>query len=195
MFQRLAQNVQAQLDAERMNQEATKGRIEYTFDETNFGIWRTYNYPDGKQFAEFRSHMQIGSLPLVHYTKGKCPDTNRMMVARGFIACGRVAVGVFAVGQAAVGVFAIGQAAASLIFGLGQATCGAIAIGQLALGLVFGLGQFTTGFVAIGQFAVGMYAMGQIAFGVETLSTLGSTPGGEAFFKPVLRGFGMGGPN
>src|SRR5262245_50267246 len=113
--------------------------IPYRFDETRLGVWRRFLYPNGELFEEFTSHRRVFGLPLLHYTGGKCPETGKRVVAKGFVAVGRLAVGVVAVGQASLGVVAIGQLAVSLLFGLGQAALGLFAVGQLALTAVFGL--------------------------------------------------------
>jgi hypothetical protein len=60
----------------------------------------------------------------LHYTRGKCPETGKRVVAKGVVAVGRLAMGIFAIGQAAIG----------LMFGLGQIATGEIAIGQIAYG-------------------------------------------------------------
>ena len=46
----------------------------------------------------------MGDLPLVHYTYGKCPETGKRIVAHGVIAVGRLAWGIIAIGQASLGV-------------------------------------------------------------------------------------------
>src|SRR5256885_1818581 len=95
--------------------------VEYKIDETPRGVWRRFLYPDGQLFEEFVSHRWVGGLPLLHYTRGRCPETGRRVVARGVVAIGRLAVGVVAIGHASAGVIAIGQLAVGLLFGLGQA--------------------------------------------------------------------------
>src|SRR5438270_367730 len=95
-------------------------KVEYKVDETPRGVWRRYVYPDGELFEEFVSHRWVGGLPLLHYTRGRCPETGKRVVARGVVAIGRVAVGVVAIGQASAGLVAIGQLAVGLMFGIGQ---------------------------------------------------------------------------
>jgi hypothetical protein len=99
-------------------------KVEYKIETTNFGIWRRFLYPNGACFAEFKSHAIFFRLPLLHYTRGKCPETGKRVVAKGVVAVGRLAMGILAIGQAAIG----------LMFGLGQIATGEIAIGQLAYG-------------------------------------------------------------
>jgi hypothetical protein len=130
-------------------------KVEYQIEETPRGTWRRFAYPTGGLFAEFRSHRQLWGLPVLHYTRGICPETGRRIVARGVVGVGRLATGVIAVGHASFGVIAIGQLAVGLIFGLGQAATGAVALGQLAIALLFGAGQIATGAVAIAQIALG----------------------------------------
>lgn len=99
-------------------------KVEYKIETTNFGIWRRFLYPNGACFAEFKSHAIFFRLPLLHYTRGKCPETGKRVVAKGVVAVGRLAMGILAIGQVAIG----------LMFGLGQIATGEIAIGQLAYG-------------------------------------------------------------
>src|SRR5262249_37438473 len=123
--------------------------VEYKVEETRRGVWRRFLYPDGTLFEEFTSHRRVFGLPLLHFTRGKSPETGKRVTARGFIAVGRFAVGVIALGQVAVGILALGQLALGLLLGLGQASTGIFAVGQLAVATVFGLGQFAVGYVSI----------------------------------------------
>src|SRR5689334_17429138 len=109
-------------------------RVEYQVEETRLGVWRRCLYPSGELFEEFASHRKLGRFPLLHFTRGKSPETGKRVTARGVIAVGRKAVGVVAVGQAALGVIAVGQLALGLLLGLGQASWGLVAVGQLAIG-------------------------------------------------------------
>ena len=81
--------------------------VEYKIEETPQGVWRRFMYPSGQYFAEYRSHTTVFGLPLIHYTHGKCPETGKRIVARGFLAVGRIAAGVFALGQISAGVVAL----------------------------------------------------------------------------------------
>ena len=63
-------------------------------------------------------------MPLLHYTRGICPETGKRVVAKGIVAVGRIAAGIVAIGQAAFGAIAIGQLALSLLFWIGQAAGG-----------------------------------------------------------------------
>ena len=139
--------------------------VEYKIEETNLGKWRRFGYPNGQIFEDFVSHSKIGNLPLLHYTRGKCPETGKLAVAKGIIAIGRLAIGVLAIGHASAGVVALGQLAFGLVFGLGQASTGLIAIGQLAIAIIFGLGQIATGYVVIAQFGLGIYVLAQFGVG------------------------------
>ncbi len=141
------------------------GDIEYKVEKTRRGVWRRYVYPNGDGFAEYRSNVTLFGLPLVHHTRGKCPETGSRVVAKGIIAIGRLATGGLAIGHASAGVIAIGQASAGLLFGLGQATAGVVAIGQLALGFEFGLGQIATGETVVAQFGAGTYVLAQLGVG------------------------------
>lgn len=160
--------------------------VDYLVEETRLGIWRRYVYEDGSRFDEFKSHGRFMEWPIFHYTRGKCPETGRHIVARGVLAVGRVAMGGLAVGQAAFGLVAVGQLGIGLLFGLAQAATGVIAIGQLALGIQFGLGQIATGVVAIGQLAAGQYVLAQMGVGMHVLSTGRSDPAAMEFFQPLI---------
>jgi hypothetical protein len=161
-------------------------KIEYKIDETPRGVWRRYLYPDGQLFEEFVSHRWVSGVPMLHYTRGRCPETGKLVVARGVVAIGRLAVGVVAIGQASMGVIAIGQLALGLMFGLGQATTGVFAIGQLAVGLLVGLGQFATGYVTIGQLAFGRYVLAQMGIGEHVWDMRGASPVAKQFFRSFL---------
>jgi hypothetical protein len=111
--------------------------VQYAVTETKLGRWRRYAYLAGALFEKFLAFHRLFGLPTLHYTRGKCPETSKRIVAKGIIAIGRLAVGVIAIGHPAVGV---------------------IAIGQLGLGLLLGLGQLTSDFACLGQMASGFGA-------------------------------------
>lgn len=160
--------------------------VEYRIEETRRGVWRSFLYPNGQLFAEFTSHRRFFGLPLLHYTRGKCPETGKRIVARGVIAVGRLAVGIVAIGQAAVGFLAIGQLALGVLLGLGQATTGLFAVGQLAVAAFVGIGQGATGYVAIGQFGFGHYVLAQFGLGTHVWDIRGSSPEAVRFFQSLL---------
>jgi hypothetical protein len=160
--------------------------IVYKYDETPFGVWRSFGYSTGEVFQEYRSNLDLFGLPLVHYTRGRCPETGRRIVAKGVFAFGRIACGVFAFGHAALGVVAFGQLALGLLLGLGQASTGLVAVGQIAVGFFFGLGQFATGYVSIGQMALGNYVLAQFGVGHHVWDTRGSTPAARQFFRWLI---------
>jgi hypothetical protein len=161
-------------------------RVEYKIDETSLGVWRRFLHPSGELFEEFVSHRRIGGWPLLHYTRGRCPETGKRITARGIVAIGRVAVGAIAIGQASAGIIAVGQLAIGLVFGLGQATTGLFALGQLAIAGVFGVGQFTMGYVAIGQMALGHYVLAQFGLGQEVWDIRGVSPAAQQFFRSLI---------
>jgi len=158
-------------------------KVEYKVEKTRRGTWRRFVYPNGRYFAEFKSHQILFGLPLLHCTWGICPETGRRIMAKGIIAVGRLALGVVAIGQAAFGVIAIGQLALALGFGLGQAATGVVAVGQLAIGVLFGLGQIATGMVAVAQIGIGQYVLAQIGFGEYVWQADGADPEAVQFFK------------
>jgi hypothetical protein len=161
-------------------------KIEYKVDETSFGVWRRFLYPNGQLFAEFVSHKRLGGLPLVHYTSGICPETGGRVVARGVVAIGRLSVGIVAIGHASVGVVALGQLAIGLLFGLGQAATGMFALGQLAIAGIVGIGQVATGTVAVGQFCLGRYVLAQFGFGQYVWDMRTASPVAQQFFRAFL---------
>ena len=153
--------------------------VEYRIDRTDFGVWRRYLYSTGACFAEFKSHRVHFGLPLVHFTRGICPETGKRVTAKGIVAVGRRAAGVVAVGQASFGFFAFGQLALGLIFGLGQATSGIVAIGQIAAGL----------HMAVGQFACGEYVLAQLGIGDHVWSMKRADPEAMEFFRDLAAGW------
>jgi len=159
--------------------------VEYKTDQTRHGVWRRFAYPNGDLFEEFKSHSSFMGFPLLHYTRGKCPETGKRIVAKGIIAIGRLAVGGLAIGHASAGLISIGQLAIGLIFGLGQASIGLYAIGQLALAYTLGIGQFVTGYIAIGQFAFGKYVLAQIGIGEHVWDMRGAAPEAKEFFRAL----------
>ena len=156
---------------------------------THWGTWRRFAYPNGKYFAEFRSHATFWGLPFLHYTRGICPETGRRVVAKGIIAVGRLAMGVLAIGQASFGLIAMGQAGLGLLFGLGQGATGLYAIGQIAIGVWLGAGQVATGEIAIGQVAFGKYVLAQLGFGEHVWSMDCADPEARAFFQALFARF------
>jgi len=158
----------------------------YEILETANGIWRQYAYPNGRTFAEFKSHLNLGGLPLVHYTHGICPETNQRIIAHGVVAIGRVATGVIAIGQLAMGLVAVGQLSIGLVLALGQAAFGTICFGQLAAGLYFAVGQFAAGQIAIGQFAFGGTVLAQFGIGNHVVDLNNVDPVAKNFFLRLI---------
>jgi len=167
-------------------------KVEYKIEETRFGVWRRFVYSSGAYFAEFKSHTTWMGLPLIHYTRGKCPETGRRIIARGVIGVGRLATGIIAIGHASFGLIAIGQLGLGLLLGLGQGSTGLFAIGQLAGGLLFGLGQLATGWIAIGMFGYGKYVLAMEGVGDFVWSMKRKDPVAVEFFKALLFRFGIG---
>jgi hypothetical protein len=161
-------------------------QVEYQTEETSLGVWRRYLYPSGMLFEEFVSHRQLLGLPLLHYTRGVCPETGKRVVAKGVIAIGKLAVGVIAIGHASAGVIAIGQAAFGLLLGLGQVSTGLFAIGQLAIAVAFGLGQGAVGSIVIAQFGFGQYVLAQLGLGRYVWDMRGTAPEAQQLFEAIL---------
>lgn len=127
---------------------------DYLFTHTPHGVSRRYLYENGTMFSEWTSHRTLVGRPLVQIANGRCPETGKMAVARGFVAIGQRSKGVVAIGQFASGAVAIGQF-----------SVGVLAIGQFSLGLV-AIGEFAAGIAAAGQTAAGILAgAGQVATG------------------------------
>ncbi len=164
-------------------------KVEYQVETTNFGVWRRFLYPNGAYFAKFKSNATFFGFPLLHYTRGKCPETGRRVIAKGVVAVGRLATGILAIGHASFGVIAIGQLGLGLFLGLGQGAIGLYAIGQVAVGLMFGLGQIATGEIAIGQLAYGKYVLAQVGYGDYVWSMKRADPEAVKFFKSLLARF------
>lgn len=160
--------------------------VEYLIQDNGKGIWRRFQFPDGRMFAEFTSHGTLFGLPLLHITWGRNPETMRYITAKGIIAIGRFAYGGLAIGQMSGGVIAIGQLGIGFLLGLGQATTGLIAVGQAALGGIAGIGQFTCGHMAIGQLAVGSYVLAQIGVGDHVWDMNQGDPLAVQFFRQLL---------
>jgi hypothetical protein len=158
----------------------------YEILETANGIWRRYAYPNGRSFAEFKTHLNLGGLPLLHYTHGICPETNKRIIAHGVIAVGRTASGVIAIGQLAMGLIAIGQLSIGIVLAFGQAALGTICFGQLSVGLMFAVGQFAAGQIAIGQFALGGTVLAQLGFGKHVIDMNGVDPVAKNFFLNLI---------
>ncbi len=159
--------------------------IEYKIERTWLGTWRRYVYSaTGAYFAEFTSHLRLFNCPLIHYTKGICPETGKCITAQGVLAIGRYARGLFAVGPVSFGLIAVGQLAIGL-FSLGQIAIGCVAIGQLAIGGYFGFGQAATGAIAIAQLGYGHYVLAQLGIGTWVWQQESADPEAVAFFTTL----------
>jgi hypothetical protein len=160
--------------------------VEYQVQETTWGVWRRFLYPNGHLFVEFVSHRRLCGWPWLHYTRGICPETGARPWAKGVVAVGRKAYGVLALGQVALGVIAVGQLAIGLALGLGQASTGLVSLGQAAFGVVVAGGQFATAHVVAGQFAYGRYVLAQIGWGQHVWDMRAADPAAVALFKSLL---------
>jgi hypothetical protein len=160
--------------------------IQYVVEETPRGTWRRFVYTSGDRFAEYKSKRMWGSLPLVHYTYGRCPETGKRITARGVIAVGRFAHGIIAVGQVSLGLIAIGQLSLGVLFCFAQAAFGACCIGQAAFGMLLGVGQIATGQVAIGQLAFGAYVLAQLGWGTHVIDSRAVDPLAKDFFLKLI---------
>ncbi len=141
--------------------------IDYRVTEGRHFVTRRYVYPTGQGYTETTSRATLLGWPLVHITLGRCPETGRRRLARGWVAIGRLAVGGLAVGQVGVGLVAIAQLGLGLLLALAQlGMSGQVAIGQVALSARTAAGQIAVARDdAIGQVAIARYAMGQVGVG------------------------------
>lgn len=160
--------------------------VDYQFTESAHGLWRRHVNINGDLFEEYVSNASVMGLPLVHFTRGKCPETGKRIVARGIFAIGRMAVGVVAIGQGAAGLIAIGQMGLGLVFGLGQLATGLVCVGQLALGVVASVGQMATGYVTIAQMGLGRYVLAQRGVGQYVWDSVATDPTAKEFFSSIL---------
>ncbi len=109
---------------------------------------------------EYRSEMEILGWPLVHITKGYDSKTGNLLVSKGVVAIGEIAIGVIAVGGFALGGLAVGGMAV-----------GVIALGGLAVGVLSAGGIALGGFAAVGGVAYSLvYAIGAIAHAQYVIS-------------------------
>jgi hypothetical protein len=161
--------------------------VRYKVTETPRGTWKRYVYPTGASYAEYISKSTLLGLPLVHYTRGLCPETGTHRVARGFFAVGRLAVGVIALGRAAAGVVALGQASLGVL-ALGQVCAGLGAVGQVAVGVALGIGQLATGYVCVAQLGLGKWVLAQLGLGRHVWSTHVRDPAAVELFKTLASG-------
>lgn len=160
---------------------------DYVFSSNKLGITRKYLYESGMLFREFKSHLKIGSLPLIHIALGVNPQTGKRLCARGVIAIGRKATGIIAIGQLALGILSIGQASFGVI-SIGQLAIGLlVGLGQMSIAGLFAAGQMALGFIAIGQFAAGFYTLGQFGIGKFVLAPRRQDWQAICFFKTLLK--------
>lgn len=160
--------------------------VEFLVQDNGRGVWRRFLFPDGRMFAEFKTHATLFGLPLLHITWGRNPETMRYVTAKGIIAIGRFAYGGLAIGQVSGGVIAIGQLGIGCLLGFGQATTGLFALGQAAFGGLIGIGQITCGHMAIGQVAAGTYVLAQFGLGDHVWDMRQGDPVAVQFFRQLL---------
>lgn len=159
---------------------------DYVFSSNKLGVTRKYLYESGMLFREFKSHLKVGDLPLVHIITGPDPQTGKRPWAKGIIAIGKKAIGIIAIGQVAVGFISTGQASFGIV-SIGQLAIGLlIGLGQLSIAALFAAGQLAIGFAAIGQFAAGFYVLGQFAIGTFIVTARQQDWQAVCFFKTLL---------
>jgi len=171
-----------------MNGNLANEPIDYKVTETERFITRTYVYPTGTAFTEKTSKATLIGWPLFHMTLGKCPETGRRKVAKGWVAVGRFALGGIAVGQVAMGLVAVAQLGFGVLFLLAQGgLSGYGAVAQASVAGDFAYGQVAVARrEAVGQIAVAEYAMGQIGIGRHVLDMKRRDPEAGRHFAPIL---------
>jgi len=161
----------------------------YLVERGRFGVRRTYVYPSGHVFSEYRSYLRVFGVPFLHVTRGVCPSTGRRITARGVIAVGRRAVGGVAVGQLAVGVVGVGQLAVGIIAFVQAAFGATAAVGQCAVAALLAVGQLAVGYAAMGQLAMGRFVLGQVGVGKFAWTVRRRDPEAVRFFHELIRRF------
>jgi hypothetical protein len=161
--------------------------VDYRVVEGRYLVTRIFVYPSGLSYVERTSRATLLGWPLLHMTAGRCPETGRRTVAKGWVAVGRLAVGGIAVGQVAVGVLAIAQLGFALILLLGQAgLSGHTAVAQLGAARVTAVGQLVVaGREAVGQLAAAPYALGQVGLGRHVVDGRRRDPEAVAHFQTM----------
>jgi hypothetical protein len=170
-----------------VGENIARGPVDYRVVEGRYLVTRIYVYPSGLSYVEHTSRATLLGWPLLHVTAGRCPETGRRTVARGWVAVGRLAVGGLAVGQAAAGVVAVAQVGLSLLFLLGQAgLSGHAAVAQLGVARVWAIGQVAVaGREAVGQLAVAPYALGQLGLGRHVVDMRRRDPEAAEHFRTL----------
>jgi hypothetical protein len=174
-----------------VNANLAAQQVEYRVVEGPILVTRLYVYPSGLSYAERTSRASLLGWPLLHVTMGRCPETGRRKVARGWVAVGRFAFGGVAIGQVAAGLVTVAQVGFGLLLALAQAGLSLhTAAGQVAVGRTSAYGQVAVAATeAVGQVAVGHFALGQIGVGRHVWDTRSSDPLAREHFQPVLDRF------
>ncbi len=124
--------------------------------KTDWGIWRTLDYPTGQRFREYKSHLEVLGRPFICIAWGMDPATEKMVTARGFIAVGQFASGMIAIGQFVNGGVSIGQFASGRVAAIGQFVAAPFALGQCAIGLAV-ISQFAAAGWGICQLGITVF--------------------------------------
>jgi hypothetical protein len=56
--------------------------VQHQTQGTSLRTWRRFLYPSGELFEKLVSHRRILGLPLLHYTRGRSPETGKRATAR-----------------------------------------------------------------------------------------------------------------
>ena len=140
---------------------------------------------------EYRSKARLFGLPLLHIAYGINAETGKLMVAKGIIAIGNIALGIVAIGGFAFGVLTFGGVA------LGVAALGGIAaalygaVGGIAIAGQYAFGGIAiAGYVAIGGMAISWnYAFGGLAIGKHPYGSNYRDPQALEFLKNLFPGW------
>lgn len=140
---------------------------------------------------EYKSKAKIFGIPLIHVASGIDSRTGRLLVARGIIAVGNVAVGVLSIGGIAFGVLSLGGLAFGVIALAGLAAAIYAAVGGVALGGYYAFGGLAVaGYMAVGGMAVSWnYAFGGFAIGKHPYGSNYQDPQALEFLKRMFPGW------
>jgi hypothetical protein len=146
-------------------------------------VLRAVVLPGGYRYT---SPVQFLGLPLVDINKGFPSPGEGVLVARGWLAVGQVAVGGIAFGgRLAVGGLAFGGLSVGAV-ALGGLGLGLVAFGGVAVGLLLAAGGMAVGWTALGGMAWGHWAAGGSAFGTHVMSGQGVDPVAYEWFRSYL---------
>jgi len=72
-------------------------------------VWRHYLYCTGRSLRSPGHIKRCFGQPIIHYTRGICPEPGKRIVVKEIVALGKLAPGVLAIGQLGFGKYVLGQ--------------------------------------------------------------------------------------